>query len=179
VKRAQRSGAARPPAPAPPIGAAGVRAGGVVSRRSLLGAALLGVVTVGPLGRLAATAVATVRVRPAFRAASPPAAMAGKPYRYRFVATEDPRYMLASGHLPAPFHLDAATGVISGTPRSAGTETFRIRAANAAGSVTTRPLEIRTYPRGTKKPRNTQRPVISDRSPSVGQTIRVTHGLWT
>jgi hypothetical protein len=150
---------------------------GAVSRRSFLGAALAGLVSVGPLGRLAGTVAA--RLRPAFRAAAPPPAWVGKPYRYRFVATERPRYTVASGHLPVPLRLDPDTGVISGTPRSIGTGRFRIRATNSAGSATTRPLAIRTYPHATKKLANTLRPVLSERSPSVGQTIRVTNGTWT
>jgi hypothetical protein len=148
-----------------------------VSRRSFLGAAIVGLVSIGPIGRLAEAVAA--RVKPAFRAASPPPALAGRPYHYRFVASEHPRYSVASGHLPAPLKLDRATGVVSGTPRSVGAQTFRIRATNSVGAATTRRLEIRTYPRNTKKPHNTHRPVISDRSPAVGQTIRVSHGTWT
>ncbi len=57
---------------------------------------------------------------------------AGTAFSYQITATESPT-SYASDQLPAGLALNSTTGVISGTPTSAGTASVLIRAANAAG----------------------------------------------
>lgn len=57
---------------------------------------------------------------------------AGTAFSYQITATESPT-SYASDQLPAGLSLNSTTGVISGTPTSAGTASVQIRAANAAG----------------------------------------------
>jgi hypothetical protein len=146
-----------------------------VTRRAFLGVAAVAAASAVPFRGLLAEPAA----RPVFRAANPPGALRGKLYHYEFVATGRPRYSLASGRLPTSMTLDPATGVLTGTPRAAGSAVFRIRATNSAGSATTAQLRIHIVAHRAGKPVNRSRPVISDRRPSVGQTISVTVGAWS
>lgn len=69
---------------------------------------------------------------------SPPAGTAAA-YSYQFVATDDsgdaPTYSLASGSLPPGLTL-SSSGLLSGTPSTAGTFTFNIRATDINGRFT-------------------------------------------
>src|SRR6476661_3127628 len=70
---------------------------------------------------------------PVFTAASPPStATAGNPYSYTFSAsgTPAPTFGVSSGALPAGLSLNTATGVLSGTPTTAGSSTFAVTATN-------------------------------------------------
>src|SRR6478735_10036298 len=70
---------------------------------------------------------------PVFTAASPPStATAGNPYSYTFSAsgTPAPTFGVSSGALPAGLSLDSTTGVLSGTPTTAGSSTFAVTATN-------------------------------------------------
>src|SRR5207245_2387260 len=72
-------------------------------------------------------------------------AVVGAPYSYSFVATGTPAptYSVASGSLPAGLSLDAATGVLSGTPTSSATATFTVSASNGVSpDAVTPPLTI-------------------------------------
>jgi large repetitive protein len=51
-------------------------------------------------------------------------------------------WSLASGTLPAGLTLNPATGVISGTPTSAGTSTFTVKVTDAAGATATKQLTL-------------------------------------
>lgn len=69
-------------------------------------------------------------------------ATAGTAYSaYTFAAASSPSqpisFGVASGTLPPGLTFDDSTGVLSGTPTTAGTYTFTVRATNAAGTTTT------------------------------------------
>lgn len=82
---------------------------------------------------------------PVFYADAPPAAVNGLAYHYTFGATgtPTPTYSFASGTLPAGLTL-ASNGVLSGTPTTNSTATFKVRAKNSVGSVGTPVLSITT-----------------------------------
>jgi RHS repeat-associated protein len=70
---------------------------------------------------------------PTFTADSPPTAAAvGTPYTYTFTATgaPTPTYAVAAGSLPDGLDLDQSSGTLSGTPATAGSFSFIIRATN-------------------------------------------------
>ncbi|MBK4348942.1 ice-binding family protein [Lacisediminihabitans changchengi] len=73
---------------------------------------------------------------PEVTSAAPTDATVGTPYSFTLVSsgTPAPSYVISSGALPAGLSLDSATGVISGTPTTAGTATFTVTASNEVGS---------------------------------------------
>jgi alpha-tubulin suppressor-like RCC1 family protein len=76
---------------------------------------------------------------PVFTADSPPAAATlGEAYSYAFSASgyPAPRFVVTSGTLPAGLTLAEATGVLSGTPATAGTSTFTVKATNGIDPAT-------------------------------------------
>jgi sugar lactone lactonase YvrE len=88
----------------------------------------------------------TAETVPAFIADSPGSATIGSSYSYTFVASgiPSPTFAVASGSLPAGLSLNTSTGVLSGTPTTAGVSTFTISATNGGGSVSTGSLSITT-----------------------------------
>lgn len=80
-----------------------------------------------------------------FTAASPPAAVTGTAYSYTFVANGSPvpTYTVASGSLPAGLTL-SSSGVLSGTPTTAGSSAFTVTATNSAGNHTTSTVTLVT-----------------------------------
>lgn len=67
------------------------------------------------------------------------------PYEaYTFVATgrPTPTYEVATGSLPPGLALDKTTGKLTGTPTTAGTYTFTVRATNTAGTDETASITI-------------------------------------
>lgn len=76
-----------------------------------------------------------------------PDGVQGSPYSQTLVATGGlPPYTwsVASGALPAGLSLNAATGVISGTPTAKGTSAFTVLVTDADGRTATKALSIRT-----------------------------------
>jgi Fibronectin type III domain/Putative Ig domain len=99
----------------------------------------------------AVTPSITITVNPAqaapvFTAATPPAtATAGTAYTYTFAAsgTPAPTFHVSSGALPAGLSLNTTTGILSGTPTTAGTATFTVTATNGVSpDAVTPPLTI-------------------------------------
>ncbi|MHB8464548.1 MAG: glycoside hydrolase family 44 protein, partial [Acidimicrobiales bacterium] len=84
---------------------------------------------------------------PAFYAQSPPSTAAqNQRYSYTFAATgtPPPTFDVATGTstLPPGLSLDPTSGVLSGTPTTAGSFAFKVRASNTAGTATTPTLTI-------------------------------------
>ncbi|SHG46958.1 Sugar lactone lactonase YvrE [Jatrophihabitans endophyticus] len=85
---------------------------------------------------------------PTFTAASPPtSAPQGEAYAYTYAATTPAgqpaaRFRVWSGALPPGLTLDPATGVLSGTPTTAGSYTFTAETHNAANGTLAAPVTI-------------------------------------
>ena len=75
----------------------------------------------------AATVSTAVLTAPVFTASTPPAGIHNVAYSYQFLATgPDPVFYLQTGSLPTGLSL-GSTGLLSGTPTTAGTYTFTVR----------------------------------------------------
>ncbi|WP_437773800.1 fibronectin type III domain-containing protein [Arthrobacter sp. KNU40] len=92
------------------------------------------------------TVAAGIPAPPVFTADTPPGtATARTAYSYTFAATGSPAptFAVSSGALPGGLSLDPTTGILSGTPTTAGTATFTVAATNGAGpDAVTPPLTI-------------------------------------
>ena len=78
-----------------------------------------------------------------------PAAVVGRPYRQTVVAsggTAPYSYSITAGALPPGLTLNAATGVISGTPTSPGTAAFTVQARDVNGNTGTRAYTLVNRP---------------------------------
>ncbi|QDW29958.1 family 16 glycosylhydrolase [Arthrobacter sp. KBS0702] len=87
--------------------------------------------------------VSAAQAAPVFTASTPPAtATVGTAYSYTFAASGNPApsFSVVSGSLPAGLSLDAGTGVLSGTPTSAGSSTFTVAATNGVSPDAVTPL---------------------------------------
>jgi sugar lactone lactonase YvrE len=113
-----------------------------------------------------------------FSASTPPStAQTGVSYSYSFVASgfPAPTYSVQSGTLSAGVTLNPTTGVLSGTPTSAGTfGPIVIQASNGGGSVASAPFSI------TVAPPSVFAPVVTAFTPASGTignvvSIRGTH----
>lgn len=76
----------------------------------------------------------TVSVSPQISSTAPPAARVGTPYSFRVTATGtgSPTFAVTSGALPAGIVLNATTGVLTGTPTTAGRFAFTITASSGS-----------------------------------------------
>jgi LPXTG-motif cell wall-anchored protein len=73
---------------------------------------------------------------PVIAATAPVAMKVGVAYSFTVVSTGAPTFAVTSGALPAGVTLDPNTGLLSGTPTTAGSATFAITATNSNGSNT-------------------------------------------
>ncbi|GAA3537967.1 carboxypeptidase regulatory-like domain-containing protein [Nocardioides daeguensis] len=123
---------------------------------------------------------------PTITSAAPPAtAQCGVPYTFQVTGTGDPTYSV-QGSLPPGLTL-SPNGLLSGSPTSAGTYDFGVRAANAGGHVDSPAYRIVvSAPPGSPGPKQfttTVLPRLKGKA-RVGAKLRVTHpaGLpagWT
>ena len=77
--------------------------------------------------------IAAAPVAPVFTAKSPPTTgTVGTPYTYTFAATGNPTptFIVGSGAVPSGFTLNPTTGALTGTPTTAGPNTFTVQATN-------------------------------------------------
>jgi hypothetical protein len=81
---------------------------------------------------------------PTISSGAAPTATVGKPYSFRVAAAGSPAPSLtvSSGSLPAGLTLNGTTGMISGTPRTSGSSTFTLTAANSIAPEAARVLTI-------------------------------------
>ncbi len=94
----------------------------------------------------------TVNAAIAVNPATMPTAMLGAAYSQTVVATGGTGsyvFTVSAGSLPAGLTLNAATGVISGTPTTAATSNFTITATDGVGATGQRAyaLTVASYPR--------------------------------
>lgn len=115
---------------------------------------------------------------PTFSSASPPSAQVNNPYNYLFVADQFPTFAVVSGSVPPGLSLDS-TGVLSGTPTTAGTFSFTVSASNSIGTVDTSSISIIVSPAVVPVPVNTVLPSLSFSTLLVGSVISATTGNWT
>lgn len=80
--------------------------------------------------------IAPTVAAPTFTNASPPNGTNGVAYTYTFTTNVPCTFAVLSGSLPTGITLNAATGVISGTPTVNATSTFVIQATNQANQST-------------------------------------------
>ncbi|OWK42924.1 DUF4347 domain-containing protein [Fimbriiglobus ruber] len=83
---------------------------------------------------------------PSFTADTPPAAGAGTPYSYQFVATGIPAPTYSIDTPPAWATFDPNTGILSGTPPAGGTFKFNITATNGVSPNATVPVTLVVLP---------------------------------
>jgi uncharacterized delta-60 repeat protein len=72
---------------------------------------------------------------PAITSANASSGSLGTPFSFAVAATKSPTFFFAAG-LPPGLSINSSSGVISGTPTSAGTYTVTITAGNSSGSTT-------------------------------------------
>jgi hypothetical protein len=91
--------------------------------------------TAGVAVQVSTITIAAAPVAPAFTSPVAPDGVAGTAYSHTFTAsgTTPVTFTVTAGTLPTGLTLDPATGVLSGTPTTAGTDTFTVTATNAAG----------------------------------------------
>jgi Putative Ig domain len=108
--------------------------------------------TVTDAGGAKATTAGTLRIAARLRIATTaalPAATAGSAYRARLATTggqRPVRWARAAGALPAGVTLNPHTGVLSGTPASAGTYRFTLRATDALGGTSRKAFSLVVAP---------------------------------
>ena len=130
--------------------------------------------SVGP-----ASASATVKVTaapPAITSAGSASGTAGTPFSYQITASNGPTSYGATGRPPG-LSVNTSTGLISGTPTTAGTYTVGLSATNSAGTGTAT-LTL-TVAGGTAPAVGLSPATLSFTSPAVGTASAVQYGTIT
>jgi len=88
---------------------------------------------------------------PVFTSVAPGGAEVGHPYTHTFTASAFPRatFAVTAGALPAGLTLDPATGVLSGTPTTAGRSAFTVTASNGVDPAASQHVAVTVAPAGT------------------------------
>jgi len=87
-------------------------------------------------------------------------------------------WTIVAGTLPQNLNLNAATGVISGTPNAPGTSSFTVRVADTSGQADTQALSILINPATPPNITNTSLPGGTV-SQAYNQTLQATGGIGT
>ncbi|MEV0457279.1 fibronectin type III domain-containing protein [Catellatospora methionotrophica] len=99
----------------------------------------------------AASAPVTVNAPPTLTFAPPPGGKVFTPYSHQLTVnggTGPFTWSVSAGSLPDGITLNAATGLLSGTPTVAGTSSFTVRVTDAVGQSATRPVTLVIAPLG-------------------------------
>ncbi|WP_157892252.1 MULTISPECIES: DUF7927 domain-containing protein [Frankia] len=93
----------------------------------------------------AASTAVTINVSPSLALPAPPLGEVGAAYTDQFTVsggTAPFTWSISTGSLPPGLSLNAATGLLSGTPTTAGSYPFTVRVADASGQAATQSLTI-------------------------------------
>lgn len=106
--------------------------------------------------------VAPLPVKPVITVPAPQTGTVGVAYTYQIVASENPTsYAVLTGSLPAGLTLNTTTGLISGTPTTAGTSSVSVTATNGGGTSDPATIEFNIA-------KGTQTATLPDINASVG-----------
>ncbi|WP_144759661.1 ice-binding family protein [Curtobacterium sp. 9128] len=111
-------------------------------------------------------------VAPTITSGAPADATAGQPYSTTVTATGTPKPVFTATGLPAGLTIDSTTGVVSGTPTTAGSSTVTITASNGTAPNATQVVTITVQPPtatgGASPTSGATAPVGPGTTPTVG-----------
>lgn len=111
-------------------------------------------------------------VAPTITSGAPTDATAGQPYSTTVTATGTPKPVFTATGLPAGLTIDSTTGVVSGTPTTAGSSTVTITASNGTAPNATQVVTITVQPPtaagGASPTSGATAPVGPGTTPTVG-----------
>lgn len=163
-----------------PIGLLLASTGVLSGTPTTIGVSTFTVIAINTAGSaISNTITLTINALPVFTAFTPTSGTVGSVYQYQFAATNSPTsWAVLSGSVPAGLALSPSSGLLSGTPTTAGSSTFAISATNVGGTASTGSLTLVVAAAATVAPQNTTPPTITG-SPIVGQVLTASFGAWT